>query len=604
MANDTSLTFSLYGKDVSATKALQDVGGAAQTAGGHFSKIAEIAGGLGLAQGIEALGSKVLDFGKESINAFQDVGKEVKLLQRYTGDSAEEMSKLRFAAEESGVSAETLAMALGKMSKAAATTAGEKKFEAIGVSVKDMNGNMKSSSDIFTEVADKLGGMSNGVEKTNAIMQIFGRSGMELAPLLNQGAAGIEKFKEEAQKFGLVLSQDNLDAVQKNIVAHREFHAAIEGMQVQLGQFLYPALTAVTKAFSEIVPVIAQALKPAFEALGAILNPIITLIQDGTKFVIDLMSNFKIGKVVTDDLSGAFNGFQPIIANVEKALDSLHRFANGFLIPIFKDIANFLKTQLTEEFRTIAHVLTNDLFPALEKIWTAISGALQPVIESVTKALVDHEKQFEAVLHVIEFVVDIVETLGRALLTFIGAVIRDVAPFLGAVLGVAFKAVGYIIADVINFVGDLINIFMVLEKVGKGVAGAIGSAFGAIAGVVKSALNGVITMMNFVISGLNRIHFELPSWIPGIGGNSFGINIPNIPMLADGGIVTKPTLAMIGEAGAEAVIPLSKGGMGGINVVVNVQGSVVQEQDLAVSVRDQIAILMRRRGLNPSILGV
>ena len=142
------------------------------------------------------------------------------------------------------------------------------------------------------------------------------------------------------------------------------------------------------------------------------------------------------------------------------------------------------------------------------------------------------------------------------------------------------------------------------EKVGKAVAGAIGSAFGAVADVVKGALNGVITMMNFVIAGLNKIHFELPSWIPGIGGKSFGINLPNIPMLADGGIVTKPTLAMIGEAGAEAVIPLSKGGMGGINVVVNVQGSVVQEQDLAVSVRDQIAILMRRRGLNPSILGV
>jgi len=604
MANDTSLTFSLYGKDVSATKSLQDVGGAAQTAGGHFSKIAEIAGGIGLASGIQALGSKVLDFGKESINAFQDVGKEVKLLQRYTGDTAEEMSKLRFAAEESGVSAETLAMALGKLSKAASTTAGEKKFEAIGVSVKDMNGHMKSSSDIFTEVADKLGGMSNGVEKTNAIMQIFGRSGMELAPLLNQGAAGIAKFKEEAQKFGLVLSQDNLDAVKANVMAHREFHAAIEGMQVQLGQFLYPALTAVTKAFSEIVPIIAQGLKPAFEAIGFVLNPVVTLIQNGTKYIVDLMENFKIGKVVTNDLGSAFSGFQPIIANVEKTLDSLHKFANAFLFPIFRDIAVFMKTQLTAEFRTIANVVMNDLLPALQTIWTAISGALQPVIESVTKALSDHEKQFEAVLHVIEFVVGIIETLGRAFITLMGAIIRDVAPILGGVLGVAFKAVGYIIADVINFVGELINIFMVLEKVGKAVAGAIGSAFGAVADVVKGALNGVITMMNFVINGLNKIHFELPSWIPGIGGQSFGINIPKIPMLAEGGIVTKPTLAMIGEAGAEAVIPLSRGGMGGINVVVNVQGSVVQEQDLAVSVRDQIAILMRRRGLNPSILGV
>jgi hypothetical protein len=604
MANDTSLTFSLYGKDVSATKALQDVGGAAQTAGGHFSKIAEIAGGLGLAQGVEALGQKVFQFGKDSINAFQDVGKEVKLLQRYTGDSAEEMSKLRFAAEETGVSADTLAAALGKMSKAAATTAGEKKFEAIGVSVKDMNGHMKSSSDIFSEVADKLGGMSNGVEKTNAIMQIFGRSGMQLAPLLNQGAAGIEKFKEEAQKFGLVLSQDNLDAIQKNIMAHREFHAAVEGMQVQLGQFLYPALTAVAKAMSEIVPVIAQALKPAFEAIGAVLNPIVTLIGDGTKAIVDLMQNFKIGSGITNDLSGVFNGFKPIIENVEAALGSLHKFVNGFIFPIFKDIASFMKSQLTAEFRTIANVLFNDLLPAIQSIWNSLSNALKPVIESVTKALIDHEAQFQAVLHVIEFVINIVETLGRALMTFMGAIIRDIAPILGGVLGFAFKAVGYIISDVINFVGDLINVFMVLEKVGKSVASAIGAAFGAIADVVRSALNGVITMMNLVINGLNKIHFELPSWIPGLGGKSFGINLPNIPMLAEGGIVTKPTVAMIGEAGAEAVIPLSKGAMGGINVVVNVQGSVVQEQDLAVSVRDQIAILMRRRGLNPSILGV
>jgi hypothetical protein len=87
---------------------------------------------------------------------------------------------------------------------------------------------------------------------------------------------------------------------------------------------------------------------------------------------------------------------------------------------------------------------------------------------------------------------------------------------------------------------------------------------------------------------------------------TIGFNIPTIPLLAEGGIVTKPTLAMVGEAGTEAIIPLSKMGNmgGGINVVVNVQGSVVQEQDLAISVRDQIAILMRRRGLNPSILGV
>jgi len=604
MANDTSLTFSLYGKDVSATKSLQDVGGAAQTAGGHFSKIAEIAGGIGLASGIQALGSKVLDFGKDSINAFQDVGKEVRLLQRYTGDTAEEMSKLRFAAEESGVSAETLAMGLGKMSKAASSTAGEKKFEAIGISVKDMNGHMKSASDIFTEVAGKLGGMSNGVEKTNAIMQIFGRSGMELAPLLNQGAEGIAKFKEEAQKFGLVLGQDNLDAVKANIMAHREFHAAIEGMQVQLGQFLYPALTAVTKAFSEIVPVVAQMLMPAFKILGAILDPLVSLIGNSAKAIVEFMENLKIGKGITDEFSGAFGGFKSILENIQESFNALHTFIDAFFFPIFKDMAAFIKTQFIENLKTIADIVMNDVVPAFRTIIAAISGSLEPVIKSVTAVLIEHKDQFMAVLHVIEDVVAIVEKLSLKFLSFIATIIKDVAPFIGAVLGVAFKAIGIVISNVIDFVGDLISIFQTLEKIGKSVASAIGTAFGAIAGTIKTALNAIITLVNHVIDGMNKISFSIPSWVPGIGGKSFGVDIDRIPKLAEGGIVNKPTLAMIGEAGPEAVIPLSKSGMNGMNIVINVQGSVVQEKDLAVTIRDNIAQLMRRRGLDPAILGV
>jgi exonuclease VII small subunit len=99
------------------------------------------------------------------------------------------------------------------------------------------------------------------------------------------------------------------------------------------------------------------------------------------------------------------------------------------------------------------------------------------------------------------------------------------------------------------------------------------------------------------------------------GGSGAGNIVPStvpmiapdhIPMLASGGIVSKSTLAMIGEAGPEAVVPLSKMGSMGSGLVVNitVQGSVVQERDLAITVRDNIAQLMRRRGLNPNILGV
>jgi phage-related minor tail protein len=58
--------------------------------------------------------------------------------------------------------------------------------------------------------------------------------------------------------------------------------------------------------------------------------------------------------------------------------------------------------------------------------------------------------------------------------------------------------------------------------------------------------------------------------VPGIGG--FGFDVPNIPQLADGGIVTSPTLALIGEAGPEAVVPLDRMGTGGNNITINVNG--------------------------------
>jgi hypothetical protein len=144
--------------------------------------------------------------------------------------------------------------------------------------------------------------------------------------------------------------------------------------------------------------------------------------------------------------------------------------------------------------------------------------------------------------------------------------------------------------------------FNAVKTVATVVGDAIAFYFKTVFGAIKMEINAVISLANMAIRALNNIHVKLPSFL---GGMEFGINLPTIPMLAEGGIVTKPTLAMIGEAGAEAVIPLNKAGIGGgMNVTIHVAGSIVQEKDLAVTVRDNIAQLMRRRGLNPSILGV
>jgi hypothetical protein len=94
-------------------------------------------------------------------------------------------------------------------------------------------------------------------------------------------------------------------------------------------------------------------------------------------------------------------------------------------------------------------------------------------------------------------------------------------------------------------------------------------AFQLMLSIVKGIFNGIATLWN---NTFGKLSFKVPGWVPGIGGKGF--DVPNIPLLAAGGIVTSPTLAMIGEAGPEAVIPLDRLGAmgGGSNIYVTVQG--------------------------------
>jgi hypothetical protein len=78
----------------------------------------------------------------------------------------------------------------------------------------------------------------------------------------------------------------------------------------------------------------------------------------------------------------------------------------------------------------------------------------------------------------------------------------------------------------------------------------------------KTIFNAIANMWNNTVG---RLSFKAPSWVPGIGGNGF--EVPDIPVMAEGGIVTRPTLALIGEAGPEAVVPLNRGGFVGGSTV-------------------------------------
>lgn len=98
------------------------------------------------------------------------------------------------------------------------------------------------------------------------------------------------------------------------------------------------------------------------------------------------------------------------------------------------------------------------------------------------------------------------------------------------------------------------------QKAWEGIVQAFSSTFSLIGQFVKAPLNAVIAMINTCIKGINNMaNFKVPDWVPGMGGQSFGANIPEIPALASGGIATSPTLAMVGEGKEpEAILPLSE----------------------------------------------
>jgi phage-related protein len=114
-------------------------------------------------------------------------------------------------------------------------------------------------------------------------------------------------------------------------------------------------------------------------------------------------------------------------------------------------------------------------------------------------------------------------------------------------------------------------------------------------GVFKTVFNGIATIWNNTIG---KLSFKLPGWLPGDLGGA-GFSMPKIPMLADGGIVSSATLAVIGEKGPEAVIPLDKmGQMGGNTVNINVNGADPQ------AVVDALRRYQRQNGFVPITVGV
>jgi len=158
-------------------------------------KTAGIAAVAGLTTAFAGVGYAV----KGALDQADKMGK----MAQSVGIPVEELSKLKHAADLSGVGLDSLGTAMTRLSKN--MSEGNEAFKIMGISLRNADGSLKETSTVLGDIADKFKGYADGANKTALAVSIFGKSGAEMIPMLNQGRAGLKEMGDEAERLGLVI---------------------------------------------------------------------------------------------------------------------------------------------------------------------------------------------------------------------------------------------------------------------------------------------------------------------------------------------------------------------------------------------------------------
>lgn len=208
-----------------------------------------------------------------------DSADELNKLSQKIGISVESLSTLQFAAQLSDVGLQSLQMGLKTLSQSATEASaglgeGAQAFAALGVGVKDATGNLKSTDTLLLDIADRFASFEDGATKTALAVKLFGKSGLDLIPFLNQGSAGIRALTAEAERLGLKLTTQTAQAAEAfndNLTALK---ASSSGLGISLATELLAPLRVVTDAIragqgeaTGFAAILGGALKTTLEAI-------------------------------------------------------------------------------------------------------------------------------------------------------------------------------------------------------------------------------------------------------------------------------------------------------------------------------------------------
>lgn len=400
----------------------------------------------------------------------------------------------------------------------APATEGQKALYALGVSVKDAQGNVRAMPDVLKDIGTALKKLPQAAQA--AIKKdIFGQEAMSAAGILMNNAVDgtlqnfIDKVKEAGSAERVAKEQtDNLDGDLASL------NSAFEETQLTLSEAVTPAIRKCTVWLTKGIGAVG-----AFAKKHETLLKVLMAVGVSIGGIIAMMAAFNMvwggaGYILMSAVTGALKLWKGLILlkNAILVVKSAMLVFNAVLLanPIMLVIA------------AVAALIAIGVL--LYKNW------------------------------------DVVKAKASALWSWFS----EKCPWLASVFSDAFNAIvdsfssvwnriKYHFTQVIDFVK---NIFSgEWGAAWENVKNIFANAFGGLVELAKTPINAIISLINKLFASIGNVSLSIPDWVPGMGGQTFGFEMPQIPKLANGGVVTKPTTALIGEgAESEAVLPLSK----------------------------------------------
>lgn len=520
---------SIFVKTDDADKSIQKTEKSAESLAAKFGNGIKTAAkwGAAIATGATVAGTAIFGLATSAAGTADEIDK----MSQKIGISTEAYQEWSYVMGQNGMDVDKLATGMktlvSQMDRAAnGTASAQENFDRLGVSIYNTDGSLKDQETLLNEVMHALADMENGTEKAQIATELFGKAGIEMMPMLNQGANAMDELTQRAHDLGLVMSEDAVSAGVKLGDTIDDIKQSFSMIGTNLGSAVIPIIQQFADIIIDNMPMIQQtigALAPILaNVAGSILPVIAQLAQTLLPVIVELI-----------------NQLLPVFAQITETILPICTELLSMLLPPLIQITQSLMPLLVTVLNAIAPLLSL-LMELLAPIIQLFVDLLTPIVDIISRALQPLIEIISVLISAgLQPLVDAVKIVGEVFSAVLSGMFEFAGPIIDNIIGV-FQGITTFLKGV--FSGDFKAAF-------QGIVDTVSNIFGGIINIVKMPINAIIDLINGFIAGLNKI--KIPDWVPGVGG--MGINIKPIPKLYTGGLVGAGQLISTNEHEPEII---------------------------------------------------